>query len=199
MKAFRRLRSVAAPLARANIDTDQILPGQFLKTLSRDGLGKHLFHSLRQEPGFVLNNPPWNQAKILVTLDNFGCGSSREHAPWALLDFGIRCIVAPSFADIFASNCFKNGILTVTLPRSTVATLLELAAEPSTATLEVDLESQTVTAQDRREWSFDIEPQRKQDLLLGIDEIARSLSFADRIREFEQTRRQTQPWLQPDS
>jgi len=199
MTPFVRHAAVAAPLPMANVDTDQILAGQFLKTLSRAGLGRHLFHALRQEPGFVLDRSPWNEAGILVALDNFGCGSSREHAPWALLDFGIRCLIAPSFADIFANNCAKNGILTIILPRIDIATLLAIVSDPATARLEIDLPDQTIKAAGGRQWDFAIEPPRKQDLLLGIDAIARSMSLAERISAFEEERRRSWPWLQPGS
>jgi len=199
MTPFVRHAAVAAPLPMANVDTDQVLAGQFLKTLSRAGLGRNLFHALRQEPGFVLDRAPWNEAGILVALDNFGCGSSREHAPWALLDFGIRCLIAPSFADIFANNCAKNGILTIILPRSDIDTLLAIVSDPATARLEIDLPDQAIGATGGRRWEFAIEPRRKQDLLLGIDEIARSLSLADRISAFEEERRRSRPWLQPGS
>lgn len=199
MTPFNCLDAVAAPLPMANIDTDQILAGQFLKTLSRDGLGRHLFAALRQEPGFVLDQAPWNDAGILIALDNFGCGSSREHAPWALLDFGIRCLIAPSFADIFANNCVKNGILTITLPHSDVDALLALVGDPATARLHVDLAQQTISASGVREWRFAIDARRKQDLLLGMDEIARSMTFDDRISAFEENRHRLRPWLQPGS
>jgi 3-isopropylmalate/(R)-2-methylmalate dehydratase small subunit len=199
MTPFVHLAAVAAPLPMANVDTDQILAGQFLKTLSRQGLGRHLFHALRRDSDFVLDRAPWNEAGILVALDNFGCGSSREHAPWALLDFGIRCLIAPSFADIFANNCVKNGILTITLPASDIESLLAMVAEPATARLEIDLPAQTIRTASGREWRFEIEPQRKQDLLLGTDEIARSMSFGDRISAYEEERRRSRPWLQPGS
>jgi 3-isopropylmalate/(R)-2-methylmalate dehydratase small subunit len=199
MTPFVRHAAVAAPLPMANVDTDQILAGQFLKTLSREGLGRHLFDSLRREPGFVLDRAPWNEAGILVALDNFGCGSSREHAPWALLDFGIRCLIAPSFADIFANNCVKNGILTITLPRIDIDSLLAIVSDPATARLEIDLPDQTIEAAGSRRWEYAIEPSRKQDLLLGIDEIARSMSLGDRISAFEEERRRSRPWLQPGS
>jgi 3-isopropylmalate/(R)-2-methylmalate dehydratase small subunit len=199
MTPFVHLAAVAAPLPMANVDTDQILAGQFLKTLSRQGLGRHLFHALRQDSGFVLDRAPWNEAGILVALDNFGCGSSREHAPWALRDFGIRCLIAPSFADIFANNCVKNGMLTITLPASDIESLLAMVAEPAAARLEIDLPAQTIRTASGRQWMFDIEPQRKQDLLLGTDEIARSMSFGDRISAYEEERRRSRPWLQPGS
>lgn len=196
MRPFTQLKAIAAPLPLSNVDTDQILPGQFLKTLSREGLGRHLFHALRQESGFLLDRAPWNKAGILIALDNFGCGSSREHAPWALLDFGIRCVIAASFADIFANNCMKNGILTIQLPLIDVESLLALAGEPSSARLGIDLGTQVISAVDGRSWRFEIEDKRKESLLLGIDEIARSMSLDDRISAFEEARRSSRPWLQ---
>jgi 3-isopropylmalate/(R)-2-methylmalate dehydratase small subunit len=200
MEPFRRLTGVAAPLPIANVDTDMILPAAFLKTVSRHGLGRGLFHNLRRDaggkarPGFILNRAPWTQARILVTLDNFGCGSSREHAPWALLDFGIGCIVAPSFADIFNNNCFNNGILPIALPREAVDLLMADAADPATATLTVDLITRTIARRDG-EIGFDIDPVRRARLLSGLDDIANALRFEDAIAGYEAQVRAEAPWL----
>lgn len=197
MKAFDRLTAVVAPLPLMNVDTDKILAARFLKTISRTGLGQTLFSTLRENPQFVLNHAPWSDAKILVALDNFGCGSSREHAPWALLDFGFRCIIAPSFADIFYNNCFKNGILPIVLPDSTVDRLLTLAAVPETAEMTVDLPSQTITLCNGETIAFDIDQKRKDDLLKGVDDIARSLTFNSDIDAYEDRKRSLQPWMKP--
>lgn len=192
---FRRLTGVAAALPLANVDTDMIIPAAFLKTVTRQGLGRGLFHNLRGDKDFVLDRAPWSSAKILVTLDNFGCGSSREHAPWALLDFGISCIVAPSFADIFHGNCFKNGMLPIALPRADVDALLADAGAPDTATLTVDLETQTILRANGTALPFAIDPQRRTRLLEGVDEIARSLRFGDAIERHEAGLRTSRPWL----
>jgi 3-isopropylmalate/(R)-2-methylmalate dehydratase small subunit len=197
MTPFVQLISVAAPLPRANVDTDKIIAARFLKTIRREGLGTALFSALREDPQFVLNRAPWSRAGILIALDNFGCGSSREHAPWALLDFGIRCIIAPGFADIFYNNCFKNGILPIVLSPSVVNELLLLVSEPETACLTIDLKPQTVATQGGKIFTFDIDPRRKHDLLLGIDEIARSLGYSARISDFESKRLEQFPWLLP--
>ena len=195
MTPFDRLEAVAAPLPLANIDTDKILAARFMKTIGRKGLGRGLFATLRENPDFVLNRAPWDHAAILVTLDNFGCGSSREHAPWALLDFGLRCIIAPSFADIFYSNCFKNGMLPISVPRGVVNDLVTLADNPDTARMVIDLHAQTIIAADGRQFGFDIDPRRKRDLLAGTDDIAHSLELAPEIAAFEAARRERQPWL----
>lgn len=194
MEPFTRLTGVAAPLPIANVDTDMILPAAFLKTVSRQGLGRGLFHNLRAGGDFVLDRAPWDKARILVTLDNFGCGSSREHAPWALLDFGIRCIVAPGFADIFHGNCFKNGILPIPLPRAQVEILMADAARPETATLTVDLEAQTIARRDGR-IAFAIDPIRRERLLAGLDDIANALRFGEAIAGYEARVRDEAPWL----
>lgn len=192
MTPFTAVTGVAAPLPIANIDTDQIVPGRFLKGTTRDGLGDALFASLRydesglERPDFILNREPWRQAKILVALDNFGCGSSREHAPWALAGFGIRAVLAPSFADIFYSNAFKNGLLPARLDRQSIARLLDLIAVPKTATLTVDLVSQTVTAADGRSFPFKLPSEKREALLEGLDEIDRSLRLELAISAFEQ-------------
>ena len=185
MRSFTQLNAIAAALPLANVDTDKILAGQFLKTISREGLGEKLFWSLRRDAEFVLNRDPWRSAEILVALDNFGCGSSREHAPWALLDFGIRCVIAPSIADIFYNNCFKNGILPIVLPIQAIDRLLRLAFNPTTARMVVDLPSQTIETADGRVERFSIDTRRKEDLINGTDEIGRSLSLESSIVSFE--------------
>lgn len=202
MLAFKVLTSVAAPMPLINIDTDMIIPKQFLKTIKRTGLGKNLFDEMRYDmqgneiPDFVLNKPAYRQAQILVAGDNFGCGSSREHAPWALLDFGIRCVIAPSFADIFFNNCFKNGILPIKLPKEQVQKLLEDAERGSNAVVTVDLEKQEIKGPDGGTLSFEIEPFRKHCLLNGLDDIGLSLEKADKISAFEKAQQQSAPWLQ---
>jgi 3-isopropylmalate dehydratase small subunit len=200
MKPFTQLTGNAAPLPIANVDTDQIIPKQFLKTVSREGLAKGLFYDFKTKadgspnPDFVLNKPAYATAKILIAKENFGCGSSREHAPWALLDQGLSCVIAPSFADIFYNNCFKNGLLPVVLPREVVASLLDQAGGPNHI-FTVDLGSQTVTAPDGGVHHFDIDPGRKAGLLAGLDEIGESLIHARDIDAFEARRKLAQPWL----
>lgn len=194
MQAFDRLEGVAAPLPLANIDTDKIVPSRFLKTVSKSGLSEALFADLRKAPDFVLNHSPWTGARILVALDNFGCGSSREHAPWALAAFGVRCVIAPSFAEIFEANCRNNGILTVTLPREQVEGLMALVGDPDQAMLAVDLPDQTVTATDTVH-RFEIEPAHKNALLQGLNEIDRTLEMADAIDAYETSRRASTPWM----
>jgi 3-isopropylmalate dehydratase small subunit len=200
MKPFTQLTGTAAPLPIANIDTDQIIPKQFLKTVSREGLAKGLFYDLKTkadgspDPSFVLNKPAYATASILITRENFGCGSSREHAPWALLDQGLRCVIAPSFADIFYNTCFKNGLLPVALPREVVDQLIEQAGGPNHV-FTVDLASQTVTAPDGKVHSFDIDQGRKASLLAGLDDIGETLRHEDAIAAFEDKRKLTQPWL----
>jgi 3-isopropylmalate/(R)-2-methylmalate dehydratase small subunit len=201
MEKFTNLTGVAAPLPLINIDTDMIVPKQFLKTIKRTGLGRNLFDELRyHEDGseiesFVLNQPAYRQAKILVTGANFGCGSSREHAPWALADFGISCVIAASFADIFFNNSFKNGILPIVLPQDQVALLMEDAAKGANAVLTVDLPSQTITRPDGQTIRFEVEPFRKHCLLNGLDDIGLTLQKQTRIDDFESRRRLFQPWL----
>ncbi|MFQ6018370.1 MAG: 3-isopropylmalate dehydratase small subunit [Kiloniellaceae bacterium] len=201
MEKFTRLTAAAAPLPMVNVDTDQIIPKQFLKTIARTGLSKGLFYDLRfdeegnPKPGFVLDQPAYRDAKILIAGANFGCGSSREHAPWALLDFGIRCIVAPSFADIFHNNCLKNGILPITLPQAQVDLLMDDARRGANAAITVDLESQTITGPDGGEIRFEIDPFRKHCLLNGLDDIGLTLERAPAIGEFEERQRTAQPWL----
>ncbi|HLB80717.1 MAG TPA: 3-isopropylmalate dehydratase small subunit [Dongiaceae bacterium] len=201
MQKFTTLTGIAAPLPMINVDTDMIIPKQHLKTIRRTGLGKHLFDELRytpdgaERPDFVLNKPAYRKAAILIVGDNFGCGSSREHAPWALLDFGIRCLVAPDFADIFYNNCFKNGILPVRLPRAEVDALMDDARAGANATFSVDLAAQTIARPNGGTIHFDIEPFRKHCLLNGLDDIGLTLGKAAAIDAFEARDRAAQPWL----
>lgn len=195
MTPFRDLRAVAAPLPLANVDTDKILPGRFLKTITRAGLGNALFSALREDPCFVLNKAPYSSAGILVTLENFGCGSSREHAPWALCDFGIQCVIAPSIADIFYNNCFKNGILAIVLDPGAVMMLLNTITNPSTSELFVDLNSQEIVTLLGDRVRFDIDGVRKGALLRGDDEISKTLSLIDHIHKFENVQSRLAPWL----
>jgi 3-isopropylmalate/(R)-2-methylmalate dehydratase small subunit len=201
MDKFDTLTGVAAPLPQINVDTDMIIPKQFLKTIKRTGLGVNLFDEMRynndgsENPDFVLNKPAYRKAQILVAGDNFGCGSSREHAPWALLDFGIRCVIAPSFADIFYNNCFKNGILPIALPQEQVDLLMDDAQRGANAVLTVDLEAQTITGPDGGTIAFEVDPFRKRCLLEGLDDIGLTMEKADAIADFEARRAQTMPWL----
>lgn len=191
MTPFTHVTGVAAPLPIGNVDTDQIVPGRFLKGTTRDGLGKALLAPLRYDPDgreqqdFILNREPWRQAKILVTLENFGCGSSREHAAWALGDFGIRAVLAPSFADIFYNNAFKNGLLPAKLQADAIERLLALAGDPATCLLKVDLETQEVTATTGETFPFDVPAEKREALLSGLDEIGRSLKLEPAIASFE--------------
>jgi 3-isopropylmalate/(R)-2-methylmalate dehydratase small subunit len=199
MEKFDKLTGIAAPLDIINVDTDMIIPKQFLKTIQRSGLGKNLFDEMRYAPDgqeiadFVLNQAAYREAQILVAGDNFGCGSSREHAPWALLDFGIRCIIAPSFADIFYNNCFKNGILPIVLPQTEVDKLMDDAKRGANATISVDLESQTIQGPDGGAISFEIDGFRKQCLMEGLDDIGLTLQKAQAIDAYEETL-DAQPW-----
>ena len=201
MEKFEKLTGVAAPMPLVNIDTDMIIPKQFLKTIKRSGLGVNLFDEMRYDENgneiadFVLNQPAWRKAQIIVAGDNFGCGSSREHAPWALLDFGIRCVISTSFADIFYNNCFKNGILPVVLPKEQVDHLMEDAERGENARISVDLENQTVSASDGTEFHFDIDPHRKHCLLNGLDDIGLTLQKAAAIDAFEARHRAAMPWV----
>ena len=201
MEKFNTLTAVAAPMPLVNIDTDMIIPKQFLKTIHRSGLGKNLFDEMRFDregneiSDFVLNQPAYRKSEIIVAGDNFGCGSSREHAPWALLDFGIRCVISTSFADIFFNNCFKNGILLVVLPEEAVKALMDDARNGENARLTVDLESQTVTASDGTEYHFDVDPTRKHNLLNGLDDIGQTLERSAAIDSFEATASQARPWV----
>ena len=191
MDKFTTLTGIAAPMALVNIDTDMIIPKQFLKTIQRSGLGKNLFDEMRYDrdgneiADFVLNQPQYRKAEIIVAGDNFGCGSSREHAPWALLDFGIRCVISTSFADIFFNNCFKNGILPVVLPADQVAALMDDAKKGANARITVDLESQTVTASDGTSFRFEVDPFRKHCLMNGLDDIGLTLEKAASIDTYE--------------
>jgi 3-isopropylmalate/(R)-2-methylmalate dehydratase small subunit len=200
MDKFTNLSGVAAPLPQVNIDTDMIIPKQHLKTIKRTGLGKFLFDEMRynddggENEDFVLNQPAYRNAKIIIAGDNFGCGSSREHAPWAILDFGVRCVISTSFADIFYNNCFKNGILPIVVPREDFDKLMDDANRGANAVFTVDLESQTITGPDGGTLNFDIEPFRKHCLLNGLDDIALTMEKMASVDKFEQSRRQNQPW-----
>ena len=201
MNKFKRLEGIAAPFPMINVDTDQIIPKQFLTTIERSGLGKSLFFDLRYTPDgkerddFILNQKPYRDAVILVAGDNFGCGSSREHAPWALLDFGVRAVIAPSFADIFHSNCFKNGILPITLPQERIDELMRQAENNNTNHFAIDLEAQTIETPGNDPIRFNIEAARKHHLLEGLDEIGITLQREDDIRAFEEKRKAEQAWL----
>jgi 3-isopropylmalate/(R)-2-methylmalate dehydratase small subunit len=201
MDKFTTLTGVAAPLPIINVDTDKIIPKQHLKTVERTGLGKALFDELRyrddgsENPDFVLNQPAYRQAKILVAGENFGCGSSREHAPWALMDFGIRCVIASSFADIFYNNSFKNGMLLIKLPQAVVNELMDDAKKGANARLTIDLASQTITRPDGGTVKFDIDPFLKDCLLNGLDDIGLTLKKESKIAAYEQKQHLTQPWL----
>ncbi|WP_414464334.1 3-isopropylmalate dehydratase small subunit [Hyphomicrobium sp. DY-1] len=202
MDKFTVLTGVAAPLPIRNVDTDMIIPKQFLKTIKRTGLGKSLFYEMRYDPAtgnelpdFVLNKPQYRNATILVAGDNFGCGSSREHAPWALLDFGIRCVIATDFADIFYNNCFQNGILPIKLPQSDVDKLMDDANRGANATITVDLEKQEISGPDGGVIKFDIDPFRKHCLLNGLDNIGLTLEKGKAISSFEEGTASSRPWL----
>ena len=200
MEKFDKLSGVAAPMPMVNVDTDMIIPKQFLKTIERTGLSKGLFYEMRfDEQGnkkdFVLDRPAYKDAKILIAGDNFGCGSSREHAPWALLDAGIRCVIAPSFADIFFNNCFKNGILPIKLPREQVDLLMDDAGRGANAIVTVDLENQTISGPDGGSIGFEVNAFRKHCLLNGLDDIGLTMQKADSISDFESRRERNQPWL----
>ena len=201
MEPFKKLDGIAAPLNMINVDTDMIIPKQFLKTIHRTGLGKALFDEMRyradgsENPDFVLNKPAYRKAQILVTGENFGCGSSREHAPWALLDFGIRCIISEDFADIFYNNCFKNGILPIRMPKEIIAKLMDDASRGSNAIIEVDLEKQEIKGPDGGTVHFEIDPFRKQCLMNGLDDIGLTLEKAPSIDDFETRQKVSQPWL----
>ena len=200
MQKFTTLTGIAAHLPMINVDTDMIIPKQYLKTIKRTGLGSGLFAELRYDekgaplPDFVLHKPPYDKAAILITGENFGCGSSREHAPWALLDFGIRCVIAPSFADIFYNNCFKNGILPITLPQAEIDKLIDDASRGANATLTIDLPAQEIRGPDGGTIHFDIDPFRKRCLMEGLDDIGLTLEKADAIVAFERASRASRPW-----
>jgi len=201
MDKFKKVDGVAAPLPILNVDTDMIIPKQFLKTIKRTGLGKNLFDEMRftkegaEIPDFVLNKPQYRNAEILVAGDNFGCGSSREHAPWAIADFGIKVIISTSFADIFYNNCFKNGILPIKLSQADVDKLMDDAERGANATVSVDLETQEIKGPDGGTISFDIDPFRKHCLMEGLDDVGLTLQKEEKITSFEKTRQSEQPWL----
>ena len=201
MEKFEKLTGIAAPMPLVNIDTDMIIPKVFLKTIKRSGLGVNLFDEMRYDrqgneiPDFVLNQPQYRETEILVAGDNFGCGSSREHAPWALKDFGIKSVISTSFADIFYNNCFKNGILPIVLPQEAVDVLMKDAEKGSNARMTVDLETQTVTTSDGETFSFDVDPFKKHCLLNGLDDIALSLEKVAAIDSFETRASQARPWV----
>lgn len=201
MDKFTTLTGIAAPMPLVNIDTDMIIPKQFLKTIKRSGLGINLFDEMRYDregnelPEFVLNQLAYRDTQILVTGDNFGCGSSREHAPWALLDFGIRCVISTSFADIFFNNCFKNGILPITLPQDAIDVLMEDAKKGANARMIVDLENQTVSTSDGQSFSFEIDPFRKECLLNGLDDIGLTMEKGAAIDAYESQMASARPWV----
>lgn len=200
MEAFVKLSTHAAPINLANIDTDQIIPKQFLTTIERKGLGNGLFYDFRFDqtgelkPDFVLNQERYKGTQMIIAGDNFGCGSSREHAPWALLDFGIKCVIAPSFADIFYNNCFKNGILPIKLPQLQTEELMA-EAKGHNFRFDIDLEAQTIVSPSGKTYSFDIEPSMKRALLLGLDDIADSLTHKDAIDAYKSQKALAMPWL----
>jgi len=201
MEKFTKLTGTAAPLPMMNVDTDQIIPKQFLRTIKRTGLAEGLFYDLRfdeagqPKTGFVLDQPAYKDTKILVTGENFGCGSSREHAPWAILDAGIRCVIAPSFGDIFYNNCFKNGILPIQLPKEQVELLMDDAERGANAVVGIDLEKQEITGPDGGTIHFEIDAFRKHCLLNGLDDIDQTLNKAPLIDAYEVKRKHQQPWL----
>jgi 3-isopropylmalate/(R)-2-methylmalate dehydratase small subunit len=204
MQPFTSLTGIVAPLDRMNVDTDQIIPKQFLKTIKRTGLREGLFFDWRkqkdrsQDPHFFLNQPRYQHATILLTRDNFGCGSSREHAPWALLDQGFRCIIAPSFADIFYNNCFQNGVLPIVLKADEVQALFQHVAAQEGYQVSVDLAAQTVTTPEGTSYRFDVDPFRKDSLLKGLDSIGLTLQHETQVSSYEARRAALVPWLFPD-
>ena len=201
MDKFEKLTGIAAPMPMVNIDTDMIIPKQFLKTIKRSGLGVNLFDEMRYDregnevEDFVLNKPAYREAEFLVAGDNFGCGSSREHAPWAIKDFGIRCVIAPSFADIFYNNCFKNGILPIALPQEQVDVLMKDAEKGANARMIVDLETQTVTTSDGESFSFEVDSFKKHCLMEGLDDIGLTMAKEASIDAFEAKAAQARPWV----
>jgi 3-isopropylmalate/(R)-2-methylmalate dehydratase small subunit len=205
MQPFTKLTGIAAPLPLANVDTDKIIPARFLKTIKRTGLGKNLFDTLRftpdgaERPDFVLNQEPWRRAEVLVAGPNFGCGSSREHAPWALLDFGIRCVIAPDFADIFHNNCFKNGILPIKLPQAVCDQLMDDARLGANARVTIDLERQVVVRPNGEEISFEVDAFRKHCLLHGLDDVGLTMQKGTAIDAYEAKRRDEAPWMTPSA
>ena len=200
MDKFETLTGVAAPMPLVNVDTDMIIPKQFLKTIKRSGLGANLFDEMRfdrqgnEVADFVLNQPAYRKSEILVGGENFGCGSSREHAPWAIKDFGIRCVIAPSFADIFYNNCFKNGILPIALPQETVDILMKDAEKGANARMTIDLEAQTVTTSDGEVISFEVDAFKKKCLMEGLDDIGLTMEHASKIDAFETKLNASHPW-----
>ena len=201
MEKFEKITGVAAPMPLINIDTDMIIPKMFLKTIKRSGLGKNLFDEMRynddrsEKPDFVLNQPAYRNAEILVAGDNFGCGSSREHAPWAIKDFGIRCVISTSFADIFFNNCFKNGILPIKLPQDQVDLLMKDAEKGANARMTVDLVAQEITLSDGEVVKFDVDAFKKQCLIEGLDDIGLTLKKATAIESFETQAATSRPWV----
>jgi len=201
MEKFTTLTGVAAPMNMINVDTDMIIPKQFLKTIKRTGLGKNLFAEMRfhedgsENADFVLNKPAYRKAQILVADDNFGCGSSREHAPWALLDFGIRCVISTSFADIFYNNCFKNGILPITVSKENLDKLMDDAERGANATLTIDLESQTITGPDGGKVTFEVDEFKKECLLNGLDDVGLTLRKEKAIDSYEEQLNLQRPWV----
>ena len=201
MDKFSNLKGIAAPMDILNIDTDMIIPKQFLKTIKRSGLGKNLFDEMRFSPdgkeidSFILNQPPWRESKILIAGDNFGCGSSREHAPWALLDFGIKCVISTNFADIFYNNCFKNGILPIKVNEDQRQTLLSDSKDKENPILEIDLPNQKINRPNGASLDFDLDPFRKHCLLEGLDDISLTLENKTAIIDYESNRDEKFPWL----
>jgi 3-isopropylmalate/(R)-2-methylmalate dehydratase small subunit len=201
MEKFEKLTGIAAPMPLVNIDTDMIIPKQFLKTIKRSGLGVHAFDEMRylddgsENPDFVLNKPQYRDAQVIVAGDNFGCGSSREHAPWALADFGIKAVISTSFADIFYNNCFKNGMLPIVMPQEVVDVLMKDAEKGSNARMTVDLERQVVTTSDGEEFAFEIDPFRKHCLLEGLDDVGLTMEKVGAIDGFEAEAAQSRPWV----
>ena len=201
MKKFTKVKSIPSYLPLQNIDTDMIIPKQFLKTIKRSGLGKNLFDEMRYSTDgkeikdFVLNKKPWNESKIIIAGDNFGCGSSREHAPWALLDFGIKCLISTNFADIFYNNCFKNGILPLKVTEDQRQALLADAKDEENPVLEIDLPNQIIKRPNGVSIKFDLDPFRKECLLEGLDDISLTLAKKDKIQEYENVRNKSFPWL----
>ncbi len=201
MDKFQTLSGIAAPMPLINVDTDMIIPKQFLKTIKRSGLGVNLFDEMRYDDNgdeiadFVLNKPQYREAEILVAGDNFGCGSSREHAPWAIKDFGIRCVIAPSFADIFYNNCFKNGILPIALPQETVDVLMQDAEKGANARMEIDLEAQTITTSDGEVIAFEVDAFKKHCLMEGLDDIGLTLEKKASVEAFEAKAAEARPWV----
>ena len=201
MDKFTTMTGIAAPMPLVNIDTDMIIPKQFLKTIHRSGLGKNLFDEMRYDaegnelPDFILNQPAYRESQFIVAGDNFGCGSSREHAPWALLDFGIRAVISTSFADIFFNNCFKNGILPIVMPQEVVDVLMEDARKGANARITIDLENQQVTTSDGQSFPFEVDAFRKHCMINGLDDIGLTLEKSSKIDSYEDKMAQSRPWV----